>query len=392
MTKQIDEFRRLADDLAANRLTRRAFLRRSGELGLSASMMTALISVTGSGLVLAPRPARAQGANSNTLVVSSWGGGFGDAQRAAHFDPFTKETGIEIVLAPQQPEPALLQAQVDSGNVEWDVAEVSLIGAGLLANKGYLEAIDYSKIDQALMADVMPAVVQPNSVGIFFWPFVLGFSTEEFRADAGPQTWADYWDVGRFPGPRGLTEMSFEPPPFEIPFLANGVAPADIYPMDIAKGFELLTGFRDNIAVWTGYQKNASALIAQGEIVMASSAAPTYYTAQREGAPIAWSNRQALLYYDSWVMPKGAPHPENALRFIEFTLRPETQAAMATHYPSGPVNPKAAALVPDELKAIGDPARLQDPVVVNVDWYTKPDESGKTNIDRIYETWAQWIL
>ena len=47
--------------------------------------------------------------------------------------------------------------------------------------------------------------------------------------------------IGKFPGPRGLTSMDFEPPPLEIPFLANGAAINDLYPMDIDKGFDYLT-------------------------------------------------------------------------------------------------------------------------------------------------------
>ena len=102
-------------------------------------------------------------AQDNTLVVSSWGGNFGEAQRAAQFEPFTAETGIEITLAPQQPELALIEAQVSSGKVEWDLAENSNLGAYTLAGKGVLEPIDYGRMD----AKVIDGVQDDRVTGLF---------------------------------------------------------------------------------------------------------------------------------------------------------------------------------------------------------------------------------
>ena len=159
MPNKLEQYRKLADDLAANRTSRRDFLKRSSALGLSTPMMSALLGVTGSALALSPKVARADSHGDNQIVVASWGGGFGDAQRAAQFTPFTEETGIEVVLAPQQPEIALLQAQVESGNVEWDLSNNSFVGAYTLANKGFLEELDYS----AMNADIVDGHQPPGS-------------------------------------------------------------------------------------------------------------------------------------------------------------------------------------------------------------------------------------
>jgi len=387
-----DAYRRLADDLAGHRLSRRRFLERAGALGLSARAAAALIAVTGSSLTLAVRPARAA-SGDNKIVVASWGGSFGDAQRAAQFTPFTQATGIEVVLAPQQPEPALLQAQVQSGKVEWDLAEVSLVGAGLLANKGVLEKIDYSAMNADVMKGAAPAVLDEHSAGIFYWPFVLGWSLKHFTTDNHPKNWAEYWDTQKFPGPRGLTSMDFEPPPFEIPFLANGVAPDKLYPMNIDQGFKYLDGFRDKVTVWTGYEKNSATLMGQGEIAAGPSASPSLFGTKKEGGAVDWTWEQGLLYYDAWVMPKGAPHQENALKFIEFCLTPKTQAAMTVAYPGAPVVAAAEALLPAETKAAAlSPDKVASMITPDVKWWTTPDSAGKSNIDRVYEKWATWKL
>ena len=106
MYNKHDQYRRLADELAANRISRRDFMARASALGLSTAMMSALLGVTGSALTLASKPVRSATSGDNQVVVASWGGGFGDAQRAAQFAPFAEETGIEVEL-PDLPYSAL---------------------------------------------------------------------------------------------------------------------------------------------------------------------------------------------------------------------------------------------------------------------------------------------
>ena len=394
MQKRIDQYRRLADDLAANRTSRRDFLKRASALGLSTPMMSALLGVTGSALTLAPKPSRADSHGDNQIVVASWGGGFGDAQRAAQFAPFTEETGIEVVLAPQQPEIALLQAQVESGNVEWDLSNNSFVGAYTLANKGLLEEIDYSAMNADIVDGINPLVRGKHSVGIYFWAMNLGYSLDYFTEAEHPTNWTEFWDVGRFPGPRGLTSMDFEPPPLEIPFLANGVAVDNLYPMDIDEGFELLSGFRDSITKWTGYSADATQLLVQGELAAAPGGNGSLTNAVKEGASVGMSWDQGLLYFDAWVMPKGAPHPENALRFVEFCFRPEVQAEFVERYPIGPVVAAATDLLPADVAevSLGNPEHLALQVPPNPEWWSALNDEGKTNLELVYEKWATWIL
>ena len=221
----------------------------------------------------------------------------------------------------------------------------------------------------------------------------MGYSLKHFTAENHPANWAEYWDTTKFPGPRGLTSMDFEPPPFEIPFLANGVAPDKLYPMDIDQGFKYLDGFRDKVAVWTGYDKNSAVLMGQGEIVAGPGASPSFYGSKVQGGALDWVWDQGLLYYDAWVMPKGAPHQENALKFIEFCLTPKTQAAMTVAYPGAPVVAAANDLLPAETKqAALSPDKVKNMVTPDVGWWTTPDAGGKSNIDRVYEKWATWKL
>jgi putative spermidine/putrescine transport system substrate-binding protein len=406
-----DYLRRLADELAARHISRRVFLRRAAILGLSTPMLSAILAACGERTTTTPGAtdddedaAAVDTADDSDgvdeedeeprLVVSSWGGNFGEGQRIAQFEPFTAETGIEIVLSPQQPEISLLEAQVTSGNVEWDLANNSHLGAYTLAGKGMLEPIDYSRMDPDIVNGLDEHIRGEYSVGIYYWSSILGYSLDWFTEDEHPVDWADYWDIERFPGPRGLTSMDFEPPPLEIPLLANGVSPSDLYPIDIEEAFGYLDDFRDSITAWTGYGVDGTQLLVQGELAATPGGNGGLTNAIADGANIGMSWNQGLLYYDAWVIPKGAPRQGNAHRFIEFCSRPDIQAAFVREYPIGAVTPAAHEFVPEDVAevALSNPDHMAVQVATDTEWWTEVNEDGKTNLELVYEKWAEWIL
>jgi len=397
MSLRHDALRRLGNDLAARRLSRRDFVRRAAALGVSAPVTAAILRVTGNEASAAESATpllRTSSQQEDKLVISSWGGNFGEAQRAAQFEPFTKETGIEVVLAPQSPELALIEAQVTSGKVEWDLAENSNLGAFALAGKGMLEPIDYGKMDAGVLADVDEVVKGEHSVGFFFWSSLLGYNTEFFEEGKYPGSWTDFWNTEAFDAPRGLTEMNFEPPPLEAALLAKGVTPDKLYPLDIEAAFASLDDIRPHITKWLGVGADGTQLLAQGELGMASAGNGSLVNAKKDGAPVDLTWNQGLLYFDAWVIPKGAERTENAYRFIEFCLRPEHQASFVQAYPIGAVAAKAYETIPAEVAAIsaGAPDNLAKQVKVDSAWWTAKNENGKTNLETVYDKWAEWII
>jgi len=70
------------------------------------------------------------------------------------------------------------------------------------------------------------------------------------------------------------------------------------------------------------------------------------YTAPREGS---------LLWFDTWLIPADAPHPENALKFLNYLMRPQVMAAISDAI--GYANANLAA------RALMDPAVANDPVL-----------------------------
>jgi putative spermidine/putrescine transport system substrate-binding protein len=110
-------------------LTRRRFLANSAIVGAGLAAPGLLI-----------KHARA----AETLVYIGYGGSTQEVINKVFIESFTKETGIEVISNPGA-DLAKLRAQVQTGNIEWDL--LNLIGpqASAAGNDGLLEEIDYGR-------------------------------------------------------------------------------------------------------------------------------------------------------------------------------------------------------------------------------------------------------
>ena len=104
----------------------------SASLRPDGSASTAALSrrsvIAGAAALAAPFiviPGRARGAGR--IVAVNAGGEVDAAKRKAIYEPFTRDTGIEVVSVPGL-DVAKMRAQVQSGDVEWDV--VDMLGTG----------------------------------------------------------------------------------------------------------------------------------------------------------------------------------------------------------------------------------------------------------------------
>ena len=156
----------------------------------SAFVAAAFVFAAGAGQTLAE--------DKGHVVVASWGGSFQDDQRKAIFDPFVKETGIEIIEATGI-SLSKVRAMVESGNTEWDVSGMVPGDLLVLARDGLVEKLDYENYFKGWLGDIVPEVVHPYGIGNFFYTKVIAFNTEAFPGPERPDSWQDVWNVEKFP-------------------------------------------------------------------------------------------------------------------------------------------------------------------------------------------------
>ena len=91
----------------------------------------------------------------SSLVITSWGGSYQDAQRKAYYQPFEKEFGIKIIEDSPAAE-AKVMAMVKAKNVTWDLVDGGAYKLGDLGNRGFLEEMDFNVIDVRDMDPFFP--------------------------------------------------------------------------------------------------------------------------------------------------------------------------------------------------------------------------------------------
>jgi len=281
------------------------------------------------------------------LVVVHWGGAGGDANRKAYFEPFSKETGIRIT---EQTGPGMekVKAQVDVGNVNWDVlVDIGAFRMFQGMQQDLLEKIDYNVVTNT--KDLLKYAVQTYGVGSNVGSEVITFNTKKLGSGKQPKSWADFWNVSGVPGHRAMHQKAFGN--LEMALIADGVPPDKLYPLDVERAFRKLDQLKPKIDVWTTTYDQPIRLLTDGEVDMAPTWNARASSAAEKGAPLGVEWNQGFLYYDMWSVPKGAPNAKAAMQFINFCLDAKRQAEFATMYPYGPVNTKAIDMIPASARA-----------------------------------------
>ncbi len=137
---------------------------------------------------------------SGEVRIATFGGTMQEAQQKAYFEPFEKLSGIKVRAFPGT-NPTKIKAMVETGNVEWDIAQLSRGSILNLKKSGdYFEKIDYSLIDDG----VGPAYRFEYGLEMLVWAQVMAYRTDAFKG-AVPSGWTDFFDTKKYPGDRAMT-------------------------------------------------------------------------------------------------------------------------------------------------------------------------------------------
>jgi putative spermidine/putrescine transport system substrate-binding protein len=290
-------------------------------------------------------------AQAADLTVMSWGGAYGAAQTEAHVKPFAAKTGIATVMVDSDNPATPIKAAVEANNVTVDVASVEYADAIRLCDEGLLETIDINALPPGAdgtpaSEDFLPGAVTECGVSTDIWAQIYAYDTTKFPEGAAPTTVADFFDLEKFPGKRGLRKGAKTM--LEMALMADGVPPAEVYatlstPEGVDRAFAKLDTIKDQV-VWWEAGAQPPQLLADGEVVMTSAYNGRIFNAAvGEGKPfkIVWDGQ--VYENEMYVIPKGAPNKDKALEFIAFSTSTEGLQAQATQISYGPARKSANA-------------------------------------------------
>ena len=324
------------------------------------------------------------------LTVTSFGGSYGAAQKEHMIDPFVAETGTNILFEDYGGGIAEMKAQVEAGNIQWDVVDIEVIDLERACAEGYLEIIDQSTLpdgdDGTPAADdfIEDALANECGVGNIVWSVVFAVNTEN---GPGPQTIAEFFDTEAFPGKRGLRKRPQVN--MEWALIADGVAREDVYELlstdeGQARAFAKLDTIKEDI-VWYDSWSQAPVLLNDGGAQMVQSANGRIFAAiQEDGAPfsIVWDSHVYDL--DVWAIMKGTPNKDKAMEFIQFATRTVPLSGMQD-VAYGPTRRSAQALLPESVKQDLPTAHLEEGLKADGIFWADFGES-------LGEKFNEWLL
>lgn len=348
-------------------MTETASLTRRGLLGAAA------------GLSLAA-PALAQSLRGTTLVFASWGGAYQEAQKQAYCDPFVAETGARVVQdGPMNA--ARFRTMVEGGAPEWDVVDITINTLYSGAQDNLLERIDTTVVDTSRIA---PQFVHDYGIGCIAWSYNLGFNTRLFPKDRAPTGWADLFDLKTFPGKRTLLDQPTAN--LEAALMADGVAPADLYPLDVERALRKLDTIKRQSVFWTTNSQSQQ-LFVDEEVSLGIILNGRAYDAAKKGADIGIVWEGNIQSVDYLVVPRGSRNRAAAMKLIDVMTRAENQSKLANMIAYAPTNPAAFAAIDPALAPwlSTSPENAKRGFVINAEWWRQNERA-------MMERWAAWKL
>ncbi|HET9757985.1 MAG TPA: ABC transporter substrate-binding protein [Candidatus Limnocylindrales bacterium] len=311
-----------------------------------------------------------------TLTFVSFGGVYQEAQRKAWLAPYTELTGVQFT-EDENSSNATIKAQVEAGQVTWDVVDVGN-DFGLDVHADLLEPLDFSLIPRdELNADLG---ITDYRIPDITYGVVLAYNTEQTGGQT-PAGWADYFDTAKIPGKRGAWDYS-EGGMFEFALMADGVAPGDLYPLDLPRATAKLNTIKDDIVFWTS-GADSQELIGSGEVAMTMIWNGRGWSAKNiDKKPVEMQWNQQIVTADYLVVPKGSPNKDAAMKFIAYTACAANNAGPSEFIPYGPTNKNSTP----------NPAMVNDLSVTNADENSAyfDDTYLAEKFDEIDAAWQAW--
>lgn len=288
-------------------------------------------------------------AMASELTLISFGGTNQKAQDKAFYQPFMKSSGNKILPGEYNGEQARVKAMVEARKVTWDVVEVESPELARGCEEGLYEKLDYSKIGGK--DEFIGKAVTDCGIGFFVWSTLLAYNAGKLKA--APASWADFWDLKKFPGKRGMRKgAKFT---LEIALLADGVKPDQVYKLlatkdGVDRAFKKLDQIKGSIQWWEAGAQPPQ-MLAAGDVVMSSAYNGRIATAQKEGKNLKMVWGGNIYDVESYAIPKGAPNRDLAYKYLQFSSKAENQQVFSGEIPYGPTNLKAAKAMPAQIAA-----------------------------------------
>jgi putrescine transport system substrate-binding protein len=280
---------------------------------------------------------------------------------------FEKETGIKVMVSNYGSNEEL-DAKLAPGNSGYDIVVPSASTYERQIMAGYYQKLDKSKLPNLENMDPeiqeRLALQDPNNdyAVLHMWGTTgIGYNPDKLKA-ANPNAPLDSWRLVFDPAVAksfqkcGIAVLDSATEMFTMVLAYLGKDPNSQNPDDLNAAGEAMMKFRpflkyiDTQRMITDLANGEICLAVgyNGDILQARDRADENDTGQTVEYVIP--KEGSIIWFDSYLIPSDAPHPNNAHTFINYMLRPDVIAEVSnyTNYANG--NAKATELVDEDVR------------------------------------------
>jgi putative spermidine/putrescine transport system substrate-binding protein len=343
--------------------------------------------------------------NPVRLVVVSWGGAYTASQQKAYHEPYMELHPNVTILNDDSAAEGLakLRAQVEAGNVTWDLVDMVAADSIVACDEGLILEIDPAE-DLEAAPDGTPAAedffegfLTPGGSNCFI-PQIVYSTTFGYRTDAfdgkAPSSIADVFDLENFPGKRSLEKKPIGN--LEWALIADGVDAKEVYdvlstPEGVDRAFAKLDTIKNQVIWWTKGAQPPQ-LLADGEVVMASAYNGRLFSAiVEESQPIAMMWDWQVFDIDGWTIPADGKNVDVVKEYVKWATDTQRLADQAKFISYGPARKSSAPLVGKHAD-LGiemaphmptDPANAKTTLLFNYVWWA----DNRASLDERFQAW-----
>jgi spermidine/putrescine transport system substrate-binding protein len=314
MSRQSDELEATLRGVLSRKVTRARFLQ-MGAGALAASLLSGV------------RVARAADdlAEGGTLNYYAWT----VYTTPEILDPFIAATGTTVNPTTFDSNDAMFAKLILGGDSGFDLVTAAQLLVPQLIELDALERldrdrVDWSNIDPAFLKqnfDPQDEFTVPKSYG------TTGVLYDPVAIDGDIETWEDFLTFGAKPEVAG--KVIFPPSAYHVVGIGLFVNGADLNTQDEAEiqaAGDVVKAFAPNIGSFGGYDLDPW-LSGATPLGTTNNGNARLAITQRPDLRFVIPKPQSEIWFDTFAMPRGAPNPDQAYSFINFSLRPEQQIA-----------------------------------------------------------------
>ena len=324
-------------------------------------------------------------AMARDLTVIGRGGLLQQAQQEVYFKPFEVSSGTKLDAREWAGGLGTLRSRIDGGSNDWDVVLVN--GAELLAgcDDGLFEKLNWTTLGGR--DKFLPQAATDCGEGSAISSLVLAWDRDKFPATP---SWADFWDVARYPGKRGLRKGARSN--LEFALMADGVAPGDVYRLlrtsdGVDRAFRKLDQIKPYLVWWT-QDAPAGQILESGEVLLSTTDSVSVGLANRTSQRhfgVQWNG--SLYNVLSWAIMKGSPNLANGMKLLASMADPAKQAAITTAVPYGPTVKGANDLLPADIQATSPSAPPNLANALQMD-----EQFWRDNGEKLNQRFDAWLV